>query len=92
MIELANEAVTSTFGLSQILELGVILSTIILTLATVGLWYSTAQVHKDEVMKLTNELGNANDNMTDVARDEIAANHAERMAQLRRVQRKGHKR
>lgn len=85
MIELASEAVSTGFGVSQFLELGVILTTVILTVATVGLWYATAQVHKDEIVKMSSDLSHANDNMTDVALAEIEDRHAERVEQLKRI-------
>lgn len=89
MIELlASETVAESFGLSQILELAVVVSTLVLTLATIGLWYATAQVHKDEINKMTGALSHDNDNMTDVAMAEIAAHHNDRVRQLRQIQRR----
>lgn len=84
MIELASEATTTAFGMSQWLELAVILSTLILTIATVGLWVATAQVHKDEIIKMSGDLSHANDNMTEVALAEIDA-HREKVQTIRKI-------
>jgi hypothetical protein len=89
MIEILASESANGFGMSQWLELGVILTTVLLTVATVGLWVATAQVHKDEVIKMTSELSHANDNMTDVALAEIDAHHLNR-ERMRHVRRQRH--
>lgn len=78
----------------HVLELGVVISTLMLVVVTVGLWKATAQVHHDEVMKMSGELSHANDNMTEVALAEIDAHAAarQRMQQVRRARRHGGRR
>lgn len=92
MIELLASESASGFGVSQWLELGVVLSTlgaVLSTLAlvfvTAGLWYATSLVHKDEINKMTDAASHANDNITEVALAEIDAHHhnVRRMARIR---------
>jgi hypothetical protein len=71
-------AAESLFTTSHILELAVVL-----TIATAGLWYSTAQVHKDEVIKMTDAATHANDNITQVALAEIDSHNKDRMKVIR---------
>jgi hypothetical protein len=87
MIGLASETL---YSVSHILEFGVVLSTLALVLVTAGLWYATAQVHKDEINKMTDASSHANDNMTEVALAEIRSHHEKirHINQLKR--RKGH--
>lgn len=91
MIELLASETAETFGLSQILELAVVISTFALVLVTAGLWYATAQVHKDEIHKMTDALSHDNDNMTDVALAEIASHHSDKVRQMRRISSRKHR-
>lgn len=87
MITFAAEHAESIISLSSILELGVIVSTLMLTIVSIGLWKATSDVHKDEINKMTDALSHDNDNMTEVA---IAAidSHAAARARMRKTARK----
>lgn len=91
----AGEGAANTL-MGNILSYTELISVILLTIGTFGLWFVTAQVHKDEVTKMANtmtsandNLADANDNITDVALAEIDAHHRNltRMQQLARVRR-----
>lgn len=79
------------FGMSQFLEILLILSTIGLIIPTIGVWVVTAKVHKDEILKLAQGMENANDNMTSVALAEISAHHTEKVQELRKISRRKHR-
>jgi hypothetical protein len=72
-------------------EFGVIAVSILLTIATIGLWKATAMVHKDEVTKMTAGLIHDNDNMTRVARDAMEQTHREHVRELRAVAARKHR-
>ena len=92
MFTIAAEHAESILSLSALLELGVILSTIGLTIVSLGLWKATADVHRDEINKMTDALSHDNDNMADVAIAAIDSHAAarQRMREVSRARRTRH--
>jgi hypothetical protein len=73
---------TANSLMGDILSYTELISVVLLTVGTFGLWFVTAQVHRDEVTKMTasmtsanDNMADANDNITDVALAEIGAHH-----------------
>ncbi len=64
------------------------LVTILLTIGTFGLWFSTARMNHIEKMKATEALSHDNDNMTDVALAIEQDRHIERLHTLKKVSRR----
>jgi len=83
----AETATEAGLNMGLIAEISLVIVTILLTVATIGLWIATQNVHKDEIAKMTEGLVHDNDNMRDVALSEI---HRQRVKQLRKVQRHRH--
>lgn len=72
---LAQESTGDAPLMTKLISYAELFVTIMLTVASFGLWWVTVQVHRDEVTQMADHLADANDNMTDVALAEIDAHH-----------------